>query len=133
VDDQRSVQRIAGFRAHAEIAVLVSANSWFVEEARKQAATLLAGNPAGIFACNDRLAEAVIDHARELGASLPPLIGFDNAPVAERLRLTTIGIPWDSFVSHAVEIIKTRLGGGSGTAKLVSISHEPILRLTSRS
>jgi hypothetical protein len=133
LNDQRSVQRIAGFRAHAEIALLMSADSWFVEAGRKHAPALLAGKPAGIFACNDRLAQAVIDYACERQLELPPLIGFDNAPVAERLRLTTIGIPWDAFVSHAVEIIKTRLTGNSGTAKLVSISHEPILRLTSRS
>jgi DNA-binding LacI/PurR family transcriptional regulator len=57
-------------------------------------------------------------------------VGFDNAPVAERLRLTTIGIPWAAMVSEAVQVIRERLRGSLGPARLVCLSHDPILRLT---
>lgn len=129
-DDPRSLQRIAGFRAHAGVNRVVHAESWFLEAGRDQAASVLAGKPTGIFACNDRLAEAVIDHCAAAALKLPPLVGFDNAPVAERLRLTTIGIPWRTMVSEAVQLIAARLRGGTDPARLVSLAHEPIHRLT---
>jgi len=128
--DPRSIQRIAGFRAHTEGARLFSADSWFVEGGRNCAAALLAEKPSGIFACNDRLAEAVLTFCRLHRQPLPPLIGFDNAPIAERLRLTTIGIPWGSMVTETVKIVTTRLAGGTDAARLVSLAHEPVLRLT---
>jgi DNA-binding LacI/PurR family transcriptional regulator len=95
-----------------------------------EAEHLLRAKPNGIFACNDRLAEALITHCRKSRVPLPPLVGFDNAPVAEHLRLTTIGIPWQAMVSHAVTLIAARLEGNAESARLVSLSHEPILRLT---
>ena len=61
---------------------------------------------------------------------LPALVGFDNAPIAERLRLTTIGIPWGSMVAEAVKIVATRLAGGTDAARLGSLAHEPVQRLT---
>lgn len=129
-DDPRSAQRIAGFRSHAPGSRVVCAASWFVEGGREQAAAVLADEPAGIFTCNDRLAEALIEHCRAAARSLPPLVGFDNAPVAERLRLTTIGIPWSAMVTHAVEVIAARLAGSTDPARLISLAHEPTLRLT---
>lgn len=128
--DVRSVQRIAGFRAHAAGVKVVCAASWFVEAGEEKVAELLAGNPAGVFACNDRLAEAVIGYCAAEKRVLPPLVGFDNAPVAERLRLTTIGIPWATMVKEAVALIEARLSGGTNAARFVSLAHEPILRLT---
>ena len=91
--DRRSQQRIAGFRAHAAETRVVCADSWFVAAGLTVAASVFEISPAGIFACNDRLAEALITHARKHYQRLPPLIGFDNAPIAEHLRLTSIGIP----------------------------------------
>jgi hypothetical protein len=128
-DDQRNVQRIAGFRAHAKVTQVLCADSWFVESGRVHAATLLKGKPSGIFACNDRLAQAVLEYCRVHHLSIP-LVGFDNAPVAERLRLTTIGIPWEPFVTHVVEIILGRLAGDTARARVVSLSHDVVLRLT---
>ena len=128
--DRRSQQRIAGFRAHAPAAKVVCAESWFVEGGLDQAAAVLGAKPGGIFACNDRLAEALIIHCRSNRLPLPPLVGFDNAPVAERLRLTTIGIPWQAMVTQAIALVTARLEGSTAPAKLVSLAHEPILRLT---
>jgi DNA-binding transcriptional regulator YhcF (GntR family) len=129
-DDVRSVQRLAGFRAHADVSLAVSAESWFVEAGLKKAAQILATKPAGIFAANDRLAEAVITFCGERGVTRPPLVGFDNAPVAERLRLTTIGIPWATMVTQAVHLIAERLEGSTASARLISLAHEPVVRLT---
>jgi DNA-binding LacI/PurR family transcriptional regulator len=83
-----------------------------------------------VFACNDRLAEALIVHCRRQRRPLPPLVGFDNAPVAEHLRLTTIGIPWHTMVTQAVALAVARLAGGTEPARLICLAHEPILRLT---
>jgi len=129
-DDVRSQRRIAGFCAHAPDATVVTAASWFLEAGAVPAARILAGNPAGIFACNDRLAEAVIAVAKRSGRALPPLVGFDNAPVAERLRLTTIGIPWATMVAQALELIAIRLAGEAHGARVISLAHEPVLRLS---
>jgi DNA-binding transcriptional regulator YhcF (GntR family) len=128
--DARSVQRIAGFRAHAETDAVICAESWFVEAGLACVPALMERKPAGIFACNDRLAEAVIAWCAEQRVARPPLIGFDNAPVAERLRLTTIGIPWSTMVEQAVHVIAERIAGGTGSARLVSLAHEPVVRLT---
>ena len=129
-EDERSQQRIAGFRAQAPDARVVFAPSWFVEDGLGAAGELLAGRPAAIFACNDRLAEAVIVASRRSQVPLPPLVGFDNAPVAERLRLTTIGIPWATMVAQALDLIAVRLAGNAIGTRLITLAHEPVLRLT---
>lgn len=128
--DRRSQQRIAGFRAHVADARVVCAESWFLEAGLAKAADVLKGRPAGVFACNDRLAEALIVHGRKRRLRLPPLVGFDNAPVAEHLRLTTIGLPWHTMVTQAVALAAARLQGGTEPARLIGLAHEPILRLT---
>ncbi len=128
--DPRSGQRVAGFRAHTAGARLFSADSWFVEGGREQAAAVLAAKPSGIFACNDRLAEAVITFCRQQHRPLPPLVGFDNAPIAEQLRLTTIGIPWGTMVTEAADLAVARVSGSTVAARLVSLAHEPVHRLT---
>lgn len=130
VDDVRSVQRVAGFTAQAGVALVVSAESWFVEAGMEQAAQILAAKPTGIFAANDRLAEAVMAFCAERGVKRPPLVGFDNAPVAERLRLTTIGIPWTTMVAQAMHLIGERLAGSTASARFISLAHEPVMRFT---
>jgi hypothetical protein len=128
--DVRSRQRIAGFCDHVRQARVVYADSWYLEAGRAPAAEILAWQPAGIFACNDRLAEAVLQHARAARVSPPPLVGFDDAPVAERLGLTTIGLPWETLVADAIELAAARLAGDTSPAKLITLSHEPIVRMT---
>ncbi len=128
--DARSRQRIAGFQAHARAARVVCAESWFVEGGAACAADVLRGPPAGVFACNDRLAQAVLAAAAASGHPAPPLVGFDNAPIATRLRLTSIGIPWAAFVAESLALIRARLAGRPDGGRLVCLAHEPALRLT---
>jgi hypothetical protein len=128
--DLRSQQRIAGFCAHVADARVLCADSWFVEAGLDRAQEILALRPAGIFTCNDRLAEALLLYCRKERCPVPPLVGFDNAPVSEHLRLTTIGIPWRAMVAQAAALTGVRLGGGTEPARLISLAHEPILRLS---
>ncbi|MGH8019433.1 MAG: substrate-binding domain-containing protein [Opitutaceae bacterium] len=129
-DDARCLQRVAGFRAHAADTRVIHAESWYVEAGIARAQAILDLDPLGIFACNDRLAQAVIEFHRARGRKLPPLVGFDNAPIAERLRLTTIGIPWSEMVKHAAERIVARLQGSTAAGRLTVLTHEPVVRLT---
>lgn len=129
-DDPRSRGRIAGFCAQASNVRVIAADSWFLEAGQRHAGAILELQPCGIFACNDRLAEAILEYARKRRVVPPPLVGFDNAPVAARLRLTTIGIPWDSIVAHAVELIAARIAGNMSPAKIITLPHEPVIRLT---
>jgi len=110
MSDERSNRRAEGFRSVLRAAV-VSADGWFVEDGYKVAGDALRRGPRGLFCCNDRLAEAVHIYCERRGLACPPLIGFDDAPVAERLNLTTIAIPWDELVGGAVDVIKKRLSG----------------------
>ena len=129
-DDRRSQQRVAGFCAHVPATRVVAAASWFLEAGLAAAESVLTPTPPGIFACNDRLAEALIVFARRHRRPLPPLVGFDNAPIAEHLRLTTIGIPWRAMVDQAVELALARIQGSTAPARLICLAHEPITRLT---
>jgi len=128
--DARSRQRIAGFQSHVDRARVVCSESWFVEGGAACAADVLRGPPVGIFACNDRLAQAVLAAAAKSGRPVPPLVGFDNAPIATRLRLTSIGIPWAAFVAESIALIRVRLAGRTDGGRLVCLAHEPALRLT---
>ena len=69
------------------------ADSWFYEDGLKAALPLLAKKPEVVFCANDRLAQALLDAVGKSGGSIPKIIGFDDAPVAEQLNLTTIAMP----------------------------------------
>jgi hypothetical protein len=47
--------------------------------------------------------------------------------VTERLRLNTVGIPWDALVANAAELIAARVAGSSTPARGVKIAHEPVV------
>ncbi len=128
--DSRSQKRIAGFCAQVNDSWVCSAESWYAEDARGAARSILARKPAGIFGCNDRLAQAVVEYAREKGLALPPIVGFDNAPVAAELGLTTVGIPWAAMMGEATRIVLERLAGGTGAARHITLPHELVHRIT---
>jgi DNA-binding LacI/PurR family transcriptional regulator len=127
--DVRSDQRVSGFLAIATARV-IHADSWYVEGAAAAARVVLEAKPAGVFACNDRLAQAVIIEASHRGISPPPLVGFDDAPIAEELHLTTIAIPWRELIDAASAVISRRLGQHAGTASHTLLAPRPIVRLT---
>ena len=128
--DARSRDRIAGFRSLLPIDLrrVVHAGSWNREDGWNAAPLLFSQRPTALFCCNDRLAEGVIGFARAKNLDLPPIVGFDNAPVAEELNLTTIAIPWQEVVDTAVEIIKTRMAGCTKGARRQILAPTVVIR-----
>lgn len=125
-EDARNGLRVAGFLAMQARAKVVKAGSWFYEEALRAAPQVL--GYAGVFAANDRLAAAVIEAARLAGIATPELIGFDDAPVAERLNFTTMAIPWEEVVAAAVDVARRRMGGDVRTAAGLIFAPRPVVR-----
>lgn len=128
--DERSQQRVAGFRLHAPKARVLWSPTWFVEDALRVAPRVMAAAPAGVFCANDRLAEALLRVCTDAAIDAPAVVGFDDAPVAETLHLTTIAIPWRELVTAAVELIQSRLGGATGATSQLIFAPRPVIRAT---
>jgi DNA-binding transcriptional regulator YhcF (GntR family) len=129
-DDRRSRQRIEGFRRLVPGAVVHEADGWFSEHGERAAADVLAGAPTGVFCGNDRLAEGLLAVCARRGIAPPAVIGYDNAPIAEALHLSTIAIPWEQLVAEAVKIVQARLAGDPTPARQIILSLRPHIRLT---
>ncbi|TVR50985.1 MAG: LacI family transcriptional regulator [Puniceicoccaceae bacterium] len=119
--DPRSERRVEGFLQVLPGAVVVHARSWEREAGLRVAGKVLEAAPDGIFCVNDRLAQALWEAAAGQGRAGLRVIGFDNAPVAEELGLTTIAIPWEEFVEEVAVRIGRRLDGDNGTARQVNL------------
>jgi hypothetical protein len=126
-DDPRSRMRVEGFLSVLP-ATVISAGAWFFAEGLAAADKVIATQPVGLFCCNDQLAAAVIKFCREQRVAPPPLVGFDDAPIAETLNLTTIGIPWDELVDGVVRIAKRRLAGDRSTSSHQMFHPRPVIR-----
>lgn len=129
-DDPRSGRRVEGFLSILPGARVTHAPNWFRDDARSKALRLLETRPAAVFACNDRLAQAILDAATVLGMSTPMLFGFDDAPIAEQLHLSTIAIPWSAMADAAVSVATRRLSNDEMTAAHLILRPRPIVRLT---
>src|SRR5690606_20481803 len=86
------------------------------EDGLLAAPVVLKKKTEAVFCCNDRLAEAVASYCDQHGLRRPRLIGFDDAPVAEALNLSTIAIPWQELVDASMAVIRKRLRGETSTA-----------------
>lgn len=126
-DDARSNQRVAGFSSLLAGQV-VACPSWYLEHAMLVAPRVLRYKPKAVFCCNDRLAQAVVQTARASGVPLPAIVGFDDAPIAEQLNLTTMAIPWGPLLSAAVGLIKRRLSGDVEDAVHQIFPPRPVVR-----
>jgi len=127
--DPRSVRRVEGFRSLLPDAKIAWADGWFFEDGFKAAARLLPGeNGTAVFCCNDRLAEGVLQYCKKERLPAPELVGFDDAPIAETLNLTTISIPWDEMVESSLAIIRKRLRGDASTASRQILAPRPVIR-----
>jgi DNA-binding LacI/PurR family transcriptional regulator len=60
------------------------------------------------------------------------IIGFDNAPVAEILGLSTIGIPCEEVARAASAVIKKRLDGRTDHASAIVLPPVPVIRNSQR-
>ena len=113
--DRRSRERVAGFTSELEARVYY-ASSWFAAAADAVAPRVLRSEPAGVFCCNDRLAQGLLAAADRLGLAAPPVVGFDDAPVAARLKLTTVAIPWPELIDGVLQRVRARVDGERGPA-----------------
>ena len=127
--DVRSELRMNGFLSVMR-ADVIHAASWYVEGATLAARAVMDASPAGVFTCNDRIAQAVIEEAHLRHISPPPLVGFDDAPIAETLHLTTIAIPWRELVDAVTSIVTRRMSAQLSTASHTLLAPRPIVRLT---
>jgi hypothetical protein len=126
-DDERSAARVAGFLSVAD-AVVVTSPNWFYDGAMSVADRVLATGSTGIFCCNDRLAQAVLRRAADRRLPRPLVVGFDDAPVAQWLNLTTIAIPWDELVSAVAGVVKRRQSSPSSAAIAQLVSTRIVIR-----
>lgn len=126
-DDRRSTLRAQGFSSVVEAAT-VRAGDWFFEQGFKAAEQAVKKAKAGIFCVNDQLASGVIEWCRTRGRPCPPIVGFDDAPISERLKLTTIGLPWDELVDGVVRCAKKRIAGDRGASSHQLFQPRPVIR-----
>mgnify|MGYP000340488373 CR=1 FL=1 len=103
---------------------------WFAEDAERTAPRLVTRGYAGVFCCNDRLAEALLSACDRAKVARPAVIGFNDAPVAERLDLTTVAIPWRELIEGATEVVRQRIRGATGPAARRVYSPRPVFRRT---
>lgn len=127
--DRRSQSRIDGFRQIFPSAQVIFAGTWFFRSAVQNIAAPLSSVQAdALFCCSDRLAEATLICYKKLQIPAPVVIGFDNAPVAETLGLSTIGIPWEQVARAATAVIKKRLDGRTDHASGIVLPLVPVIR-----
>jgi DNA-binding transcriptional regulator YhcF (GntR family) len=127
--DRRSQSRIDGFRQIFPSAQVIEAGTWFFRSALQKIAAPLGSIQAdALFCCSDRLAEATLTCYQKLRIPAPVVIGFDNAPVAETLGLSTIGIPWEEVARAATAVIKKRLDGRTDHASAIVLPLVPVIR-----
>ena len=128
-DDARSQARVQGFRKRLSARV-VHAPTWYLDDASASVNRCMKLKPDAIFACNDRLAQAVLEYCKDKAVSLPMLIGFDDAPIAETLHLSSIAIPWKAFAESTLRLVKQRLDGDHSSGTDVILRPHPVMRLT---
>jgi len=127
--DARSQSRIDGFRQIFPSAQVIEAGTWFFRSAVQNIAAPLSSLRAdALFCCSDRLAQATLICYQKLKIPAPIVIGFDNAPVAETLSLSTIGIPWEEVARAAAAVIMKRLDGQTDHASAVVLPPVPVIR-----
>jgi hypothetical protein len=127
-NDRRSADRLAGFRSVASKAPVIYAGGWFYEDGFSVAKRAVTAATSGLFCCNDRLAQSVTSWCEENDTPRPKLVGFDNAPIAVELNITTIAIPWEELVESATRVIKRRLSGDRSVASHQILNPRPVVR-----
>lgn len=126
--DLRCRDRVRGFQEMVPDSEVFFSDSWFYEDGHKAAGPLLRKKPSAVFCVNDRLAQALLDVARQYRLAPPRVIGFDDAPVAEQLNLTTMAIPWEELADNVVEIAQKRIAGDTSTASTRILAPRPVVR-----
>lgn len=116
VGDRRSDERIAGFQSRNSVDLIAHADNWHRDAGRRAAKQLTQTHLTGVFAANDRLAQGTLLAFRDTGKPPPLIVGYDDAPIAEQLGLTTIALPWQEIAKAVVQRAQLRLQGDLGSA-----------------
>lgn len=128
--DVRSALRTKGFQHIFPGARLIELSSWFSESAQQNILPKVRRwKFDSLFCCSDRLAQATIGCYALLKRPTPPLISFDNTPLAEQLRVSAIGIPWERLCKEAANIVRLRLAGHEEAASCQILPPQPVLRV----
>lgn len=103
----REVLREAGIRLHSQASGEFEYHRGYIAG---QCLLSAATPPDAIFCCNDIMALAVMDAAREYGIRIPEdlaVVGFDDIPMASwnAYQLTTIKQPVERMVQEALSLI----------------------------
>ena len=126
--DRRCCERRDGFVSEFPQAEIVYADGWYFEHGVAVARRVLRNRPDGVFCANDRLAQAIVHEARKSDLPLPPLVGFDDAPIAEKLNISSIGFPRDEIANAAAQLIKRRMQGDDSLAFRQIFTPRPVIR-----
>jgi DNA-binding transcriptional regulator YhcF (GntR family) len=128
--DVRSALRTAGFQHIFPGVLVIELDSWFNESAEERIFPNLVNRDIdALFCCSDRLAIATINCYRRLKRPAPPLVSFDNTPLAEQMHISAIGIPWERICKEAAAIIKLRLANHEEAASCKILPPEPVMRI----
>ena len=111
VGDRRSDERVAGFISRAKDPLIVHADNWHRDAGRRSASALIEAGLNGLFAANDRLAQGTLLAFQDAGRRPPLIVGYDDAPIAGQLGLTTIALPWQEIARAVVQRAQLRLQG----------------------
>jgi len=126
--DRRSRERVEGFRRIFPEAPVISAGGWELRAKSSAPERLHRLATEGVFCALDRLAEGYLGYIAERGLPSPPMVGFDDAPIAASCGLTTIAIPWKEIVETATETVRRRLRGDTSAGRLILLAPRPVVR-----
>lgn len=128
-DDRRSLARVAGCLSSLGTRTkVINAGGWYLQNGVEVGPRVLKLGADGVFCCNDRLAQGILTVASRTAKTPPAIIGFDDAPIAESIGLTTIAIPWGEVTSAATGILRRRLTGDAGAASHQVVTPTPSIR-----
>lgn len=116
VGDRRSDERIAGFLSRTTADLITHADNWHRDAGRRAAQPFTQISMTGVFAANDRLAQGITLAFRDAAKQPPLIVGYDDAPIAQQLGLTTIALPWQEIAKAVVQRAQLRLQGDLGSA-----------------
>ncbi|MGJ3243586.1 MAG: GntR family transcriptional regulator [Opitutales bacterium] len=126
--DPRSQNRIDGLLRLFPKARVMHAGTWEAAVPDTVLKRMVRHRPDGLFCVNDRLAARVKAHYQCHDDTPPAIVGFDDAPIAQLERISTIAIPWQGFVAEAVSIIRNRLQGSYASGQHRMVACQAVLR-----
>lgn len=142
-DEERSRQRLEGFRAEVEKAGLAAVATDLmrppvqIDQAASQLAQLRARRdpPTALLCSNDLLAAGVLFECRRLGLAVPrqlAVVGFGDLPIARAAspQLSTVRVRRAEMGERAGRMLLARLAGGDPGARHVDLGFELVARET---